>query len=59
MASNTVTNPGPTYFANLMRTDPSIATAPRSFQLMEALTGRLGDFLVELAAAEMDETFPY
>ena len=35
------------------------ATASKGFQLMEALTPRLGDFLAELAAAEMDGTFPY
>src|SRR4051812_45995486 len=39
--------------------DPSAATASKGVQLMEALTARLGDFLAELAAAEMDETFPY
>jgi creatinine amidohydrolase len=39
--------------------DPSAATADKGQRLMDILTERLGRFLVELAAAEMDETFPY
>ena len=39
--------------------DPRAATAQKGFQLMEALTSRLGDFLAELATAEMDGAFPY
>ena len=35
------------------------AQARQGRRLMEALVERLAGFLVELAAAEMDETFPY
>jgi creatinine amidohydrolase len=39
--------------------DPSAATADKGRRLMDALVERLAGFLVELAAAPMDETFPY
>ena len=39
--------------------DPRPATAEKGQRLMEALTLRLGDFLTDLALAEMDERFPY
>jgi creatinine amidohydrolase len=39
--------------------DPRAATAEKGQRLMDALTLRLGDFLRDLAAAEMDERFPY
>jgi creatinine amidohydrolase len=39
--------------------DPSAATADKGRRLMDVLTERLGGFLVELAAAEMDEAFPF
>jgi creatinine amidohydrolase len=39
--------------------DPSAATAGKGRRLMDVLTERLGDFLVELAQAEMNETFPF
>jgi len=39
--------------------DPSAATAEKGRRLVDAVVGRLGGFLVELAAAKMDETFPY
>jgi creatinine amidohydrolase len=39
--------------------DPAAATADKGRRLMDALVGRLSAFLVELAAAPMDETFPY
>ena len=39
--------------------DPSAASADKGRRLMDVLTERLGDFLTELAAAEMDETFPF
>jgi creatinine amidohydrolase len=39
--------------------DPAGATAEKGRRLMEALAERLAGFLVELAAAPMDETFPY
>ncbi|HKB40599.1 MAG TPA: creatininase family protein [Gemmataceae bacterium] len=39
--------------------DPSAATAEKGHRLMDALVERLGQFLIELAAAKMDESFPY
>jgi creatinine amidohydrolase len=39
--------------------NPQAASAQKGRRLMEVLEERLGDFLVELAAAPMDETFPY
>ena len=39
--------------------DPSGASAAKGQRLMDALAERLAAFLVELSAAEMDETFPY
>jgi creatinine amidohydrolase len=39
--------------------DPSAASADKGRKLMDVVVERLGRFLVELAAATMDETFPY
>jgi creatinine amidohydrolase len=39
--------------------DPSAATAEKGQRLMDAMSQRLAGILIELAAAEMDETFPY
>ena len=39
--------------------DPSAASADKGRRLMDVLVERLGGFLVELAAAQMDEMFPY
>lgn len=39
--------------------DPSAATAEKGHKLMDALSKRLGQFLVDLAKTPMDETFPY
>jgi creatinine amidohydrolase len=39
--------------------DPSAATADKGRRLMDVLTERLGDFLVQLAKTPMDDTFPY
>jgi creatinine amidohydrolase len=39
--------------------DPSAASADKGRRLMDVLVERLGGFLVELAAAQMDEKFPY
>src|SRR5262245_44780358 len=39
--------------------NPRAATAQKGRQLMDVLVERLGGFLIELAAAEMDESFPY
>jgi creatinine amidohydrolase len=39
--------------------DPSKASAEKGKRLMEIIVERLSSFLVELAAAPLDETFPY
>ncbi|HXG10614.1 MAG TPA: creatininase family protein [Gemmataceae bacterium] len=39
--------------------DPRAASAEKGRRLMDALVERLAQFLVELAATPMDETFPY
>jgi len=39
--------------------DPRAATADKGFRLMERIVERLAGFLVQLAAAPMDEKFPY
>jgi creatinine amidohydrolase len=39
--------------------DPTTATAEKGHKLMDALSTRLGQFLVDLAKTPMDETFPY
>jgi creatinine amidohydrolase len=39
--------------------NPAAATAEKGQRLMEVLVERLGNFLVELAAAPVDEKFPY
>lgn len=39
--------------------DPHAASAEKGRRLMEVLVERLGEFLVDLAAAEIDEKFPF
>ncbi len=39
--------------------NPRAATAQKGRQLMDVLVERLGRFLIDLAAAPMDESFPY
>jgi creatinine amidohydrolase len=39
--------------------DPSAATADKGRRLMGVLTERLGDFLIELARAPLEDPFPY
>jgi len=39
--------------------DPSAASADKGRRLMDVLVDRLGRFLVELAQAPLDDTFPY
>jgi creatinine amidohydrolase len=39
--------------------NPRAATADKGRQLLDVLVERLGRFLVELAAAQMDDSFPY
>jgi creatinine amidohydrolase len=45
--------------ANTGLGDPRAATAEKGRRLMNALTDRLAAFLTELAAAPVDDTFPY
>ncbi|MGL4553847.1 MAG: creatininase family protein [Gemmataceae bacterium] len=54
-----ITRPWHLVSANTGLGDPRAATADKGRRLMEALSVRLGDFLADLAAAEMTETFPY
>jgi creatinine amidohydrolase len=54
-----ITRPWHLVSANTGLGDPKAATADKGQRLMEALSVRLGDFLAELAGAEMDEQFPY
>jgi creatinine amidohydrolase len=54
-----ITRPWHLVSANTGLGDPKAATAEKGQRLMEALTVRLGDFLAELALAEMDKRFPY
>jgi creatinine amidohydrolase len=39
--------------------DPRAATADKGRRLMEIVVERLGDFLIELAAAPFTDSFPY
>lgn len=54
-----ITRPWHLVSANTGLGDPKAAAADKGRRLMDVLTERLGDFLIELAAAPMDETFPY
>ncbi len=54
----TITRPWHLLTTNSGVGNPHPATAEKGQQLMEALVARLSDFLVELSAAEIDETFP-
>jgi creatinine amidohydrolase len=54
-----ITRPWHLVSANTGLGDPRAATAQKGGRLMEELTVRLGDFLAELAQAQMDERFPY
>lgn len=54
-----ITRPWHLVSANTGLGDPRAATAEKGQRLMEALTVRLGDFLADLAASQMDEQFPY
>ncbi len=54
-----ITRPWHLVSANTGMGDPSAATAEKGRQLMEVMVERLANFLVELAAATMDEAFPY
>ena len=39
--------------------DPKAATADKGRRLMDIVAERLGDFLTALAAAPVDDSFPY
>jgi creatinine amidohydrolase len=54
-----ITRPWHLVSANTGLGDPRAASAAKGRRLMDVLVERLGDFLVELANASMDETFPY
>jgi creatinine amidohydrolase len=54
-----ITRPWHLVSANTGLGDPKAASPEKGQRLMDVLVERLGDFLIELAAAPMDETFPY
>lgn len=54
-----ITRPWHLVSANTGLGDPKAASAEKGRRLMDVLVERLGDFLIELAAAPMDEMFPY
>ena len=54
-----ITRPWHLVSANTGLGDPKAASAEKGRRLMDVLVERLGDFLIELAAAPMDETFPF
>jgi creatinine amidohydrolase len=54
-----ITRPWHLVSANTGLGDPRAASADKGRRLMDRLVERLSGFLIELAAAPMDETFPY
>jgi creatinine amidohydrolase len=54
-----ITRPWHLVSANTGLGNPAAASAEKGRRLMEVLVERLGGFLVDLAAAPMDEKFPY
>jgi creatinine amidohydrolase len=54
-----ITRPWHLVSANTGLGNPRAASAEKGRRLMDVLVERLGDFLIELAAAPMDEAFPY
>lgn len=54
-----ITRPWHLLTTNTGAGNPHAATAEKGRQLVEAIVARLADFLVELAAAELDKTFPF
>jgi creatinine amidohydrolase len=54
-----ITRPWHLVSANTGLGNPFAATPDKGKQLMDAVVERLSRFLIELAAAPMDETFPY
>jgi creatinine amidohydrolase len=55
----TITRPWHLATTNTGLGNPAAASEDKGKTLMNALTERLGQFLVQLAAAPVDETFPY
>ena len=54
-----ITRPWHLLTTNSGAADPHAATAEKGERMMELIVERLGSFLVELAAAPLDETFPF
>ncbi len=54
-----ITRPWHLVSANTGLGNPRAASAEKGRRLMDILVERLGDFLIELAASPMDESFPY
>lgn len=54
-----ITRPWHLLTTNTGAGNPAAATAAKGQALVDVLTERLGQFLIELARAEMDATFPY
>ncbi len=54
-----ITRPWHLVSANTGLGDPRAASAEKGRRLMDMLVERLGQFLLDLAAAPLDETFPY
>ena len=54
-----ITRPWHLLTTNAGAGNPHAATADKGRRLMDVLVERLGSFLVELSAAEVDERFPY
>jgi creatinine amidohydrolase len=54
-----ITRPWHLVSANTGLGDPAAASADKGQRLMDLVVERLSSFLVELAAAPLDETFPY
>ncbi len=54
-----ITRPWHLVTSNTGLGDPRAASADKGRQLMDAVVERLGKFLVDLAAAPMDDSFPY
>lgn len=54
-----ITRPWHLLTTNSGAAPPHAATAEKGHQLMDVIVDRLGGFLVELAAAPLDDTFPF
>lgn len=54
-----ITRPWHLVSANTGLGNPRAASADKGRRLMDVLTERLGDFLIDLASAPMEESFPY